>query len=228
MHHRIMQYKGRLFSALALSLMFGFSPAMRADTVFSSFGPGQSFNPKGFVDVGNGSMGNQVVAFAFMPSETVLLESVDAALVNVGPSFELSIWSNNSSGQPGNAIDPLDQIAGFAGPGVASFDCGMNPATCPILQAGQTYWLVAQQQNDLSALSDFFFSPTDTGTWYFDETGSAGGPWTAATLSDSIGAFDVNGTVQPNATPEPGSVVLLGSAMLGLLTVGRRRLMRRS
>lgn len=221
-----MHHKGRLFSALALSLMFGFSPMMRADTVFSSFGPGQSFNPKGFVDVGNGSLGDQVVAFPFAPSETVLLESVDAALLNVGSSFALSIWTNNSSGQPGNAIDPLDQIASFPGPGVATFGCGTAPATCPILQAGQTYWLVAQQQSDPSALSEFFFSPTDTGTWYFDETGNAGGPWTVATLSDSIGAFDVNGTVQP--TPEPASLVLLGSGMLGLLAVGRRRLMRRS
>jgi hypothetical protein len=219
--------KVRVSCVLGLSLMFAVPVAMRADTLFSSFGPGQSYQPKSWVDVGGVGLGNQVVAFPFVSSETALLESVDAALYNVGPSFALSIWTNNSNGQPGNAIDPLDQIASFPGPGVASFGCGTNPATCPILQAGQTYWLVAQ--TDPSALTYFFFSPTDTGTWYYDETGNAGGPWTVATLSDSIGAFDVNGLAQATApTPEPGSLVLLGSGVLGLLVVGRRRLVAKS
>lgn len=218
--------KVRVSGVVALSLMFAIPVAMRADTIFSSFGPGQSYQPKGYVDVGNGGLGNQVVAFPFVVSETALLESVDAALYNVGPSFALSIWSNNSNGQPGNAIDPLAQIASFPGPGVASFECGTNPATCPILQAGQTYWLVAQ--TDPSSLTYFFFSPADTGTWYYDETGNAGGPWTVATLSDSIGAFDVNGLAQTASTPEPGSLVLLGSGLLGLLAVGGRRLVAKS
>jgi hypothetical protein len=215
--------KVRLGSILALALMFSVSLAMRADTVFSSFGPSQSYQPKSWVDVGNGGSGDQVVAFPFVPTETAYLTSVDAALYNVGPTFALSIWNNSSNGMPGNAVVPLDQIASFPGPGVANFGCGMLPATCPVLEAGHTYWLVAQQQSDPSALTYFFFSPTDTGTWYYDETGNAGGPWTAATLSDSIGAFDVNGLVQPASTPEPASLVLLGSAMLGMLVLARRR-----
>ena len=85
--------KVRLGSILALALMFSVSLAMRADTVFSSFGPNQSYQPKSWVDVGNGGAGDQVVAFPFVPTETAYLTSVDAALYNVGPSFALSIVS---------------------------------------------------------------------------------------------------------------------------------------
>jgi hypothetical protein len=201
---------------------------MRADTVFSSFGPGQSYLPKDWVDVGNGGSGNQVVAFPFVPSETSLMQSVDVAVAGYDAALTFSIFDDSSNGMPGNTEAPLTETGTVTGPGVVTFECGNMYAVCPVLDAGQTYWLVAQQESDPSALSMIFESPTDTATWYYDETGNAGGPWTVATLTDSIGAFDVNGTPSTSPVPEPASLALLGSGMLGVLVAGRRRLVAKS
>lgn len=223
-----MPSKVRFGGVLAIALMFAGPAAMRADTtVFSSFGPGQSYETNSYVDVGAGSLGNQVVAFPFVPSQTVFLQTVDIAAANVGPSFMPLMWFNNN-GEPGNnttggfnTSGGMIELGPSSTPGVVTFTCNMSPyGDCPILQAGVTYWLVVQQLNDAPALSEIFFSPIDTATWFYDETGNAAGPWTTATLTDSIGAFDVNGIVQP--TPEPGSFVLLGSGMVAAW-LGHRR-----
>lgn len=214
--------KVRLSSVLALGAMFASGAAMRADTVFTSFGPNQSYNGVAWVDVGAVSLGNQVVAFPFVPTATAALSSVDIAVPHVGTTsgVVVSILSNNG-GAPGGVLDTLSQVASLS-TAISSFSCGTS---CPVLQAGSEYWLVAQE-SDGSTRSQFFFSPTATGTWYYNEAGSTTGPWNVATLTPSIGAFDVNANVTQSPVPEPSSLLLLGSGMMGVLGMARRRFVR--
>lgn len=216
--HRI-----QIFASMLLSGMLLCAGSMRADTVFSSFGPGQSFPTNHFWDVGNtGSGSGQVVAFPFIPSETVELTSADLALSQqISPFTPLNVFiETNTSGMPGSILDTLTQQGTFnANAAVVSFTC----STCSVLTAGTTYWIVGQQ-SDASAQTVWLWSPTDTASWFFNSTDSATGPWSPATVANNISAFDVNGTTPTSPTPEPGSLALLATGVLGLMAAGRRRI----
>jgi hypothetical protein len=217
-----------VFPIVASALIFLAPPAqMRADTIFSNFGPGQSFTPNSYWSVGNTpGFGTQVDAFSFSPTETATLTSVDLALFQIQAPFSpVNVYIESSvGGAPGVVLDTLTQVGTFNGAAsIVDFTC----ATCSVLDSGDTYWIVAQQ-SDPSAQSGWFYSPTDTGTWYYNETGSSTGPWSTATAGDEFSAFDVNGSTGAPVIPEPASLILLGSGLAGLLAVKRWGFVRRA
>jgi len=85
------------------------------------------------------------------------------------------------------------------------------------LIAGTTYFLVANGLNSSSA--GWQFSLSDVGPFYFNESGSATGPWTST--NSQISAFEVDGT--PVTTREPSSLFLVGAGLLGLVVIGRSK-----
>jgi hypothetical protein len=164
-----------------------------------------------------------VVAFPFIPSETVTLTSADLALAQLlSPFTPLNVYveSNSAAGMPGSILDTLTQQGTFsANAAVVSFTC----STCSVLNAGTTYWIVGQQ-SDASAETAWLFSPTDMATWFFNDADSATGPWSQATASNNISAFDVNGSTSTSPVPEPGSLALLVTGALGVMGALRRRM----
>lgn len=216
-------------SVVALGLMFvAQTSEARADVVFSNFGSNQTYIGNKWWDVG-GVPGTtaQVDAFSFSPTATATLTGADLALAIVAGSVSpLNLYiESNSSGTPGAILDTLTQsgtIPVYPTTAVVNFTCS---GSCTTLDAGTTYWIVAQQTvatND----AGWMYSPSDSGTWYYDSTDSATGPWTVATKGDNFSAFDVTGTQSP--VPEPASLALLGSGLLGIVALMRRKVLKGS
>lgn len=231
---------------VALAVMF-LVPAgfMRADVLYSNISPaGTALNS--YYDVGATSSGTEVNAFPFIPSQTAVLTGADLVLAGLVSTSPLTVYieSNSGTGQPGTILDTLTQ-SGSYGPlstfstvpvvPVVDFTCS---GTCATLEAGTTYWIVGQNTVTASTAAWIYDKNSDlTGTWYYNYTDSATGPWTTATNGNCpftdptappcIGEFDVTGTPTAVPTPEPASLALVGSGLVGIAAALRRRTARR-
>ncbi len=200
-----------------------------AITIFTNFGPGQSFNTAiGYV-VSGASSGDQVVAMPFTAGSTADLADAVLALGNylgTNSPITLDLESNGSGDVPGSILATLTQqgtIPPFSSAGPVTFD---YTGTSVGLTSGTSYWLVASEA-DANSQQAWMFSNSDTGNSAYNHSGSATGPW--STESGTISAFQVDGTTVAT-TPEPGTFSLFALAIvcaLGALWVERRRKLSR-
>jgi hypothetical protein len=202
--------------ALVVICLASASP-LKADTIFSNLGPNQSFNSSsGWVIGSCCSEGQgQVFAFPFIPTRTATFTDAVLALQRTSGASPLNVEIEASSdGAPGPILDTLTQSKDLSPtPSLVDFTC----SSCLVLNAGTQYFVVAQQ-SDPSDVASWGFSNSSANTAFFNESGSATGPWTKT--SGPVSAYEVHGIA---LAPEPPSVLLFASGLIGLAAIGYKR-----
>jgi hypothetical protein len=222
----------RAICFLAIAFCLSTLPAMADTTLFSDLGPagdpydccngatitGSGF-PGGFSDIG-------ASAFTVSGSGNFAVSQIDLGVGYIGSlhTFYASIWTDDG-GLPGA------QVSGAYWTNlVTNTEFGSCPPTCTnngglvtvsgisgvSLVGGQSYFMIVGPValDDTSWNAWNVNNQNQTGTTLFSTDG--GDTWNSRGISP-LNAFDV-------LTPEPGSLLLLGSGVMGAIGVLRRKL----
>jgi hypothetical protein len=194
------------------------APAVvHADTIFSNFGPGSSYNTAIGNPVGDGLDGtgfNYAEGNRFTVGTTSSLSSImialSCAVCPAGGSLTVSL-TQNASNQPGAVVESFSILGSTLGLlGNNNPPLTLTSLLQPPLSAGSQYWVT------VSGL------PTSAVAWNWNNTGDGsptalsvdGGASWFAPAGLTPGAYAVNGIVAP--IPEPGAVWLLSTGIFGL------------
>src|SRR4051794_12819630 len=112
-----------------------------AATIFSNFGPGQSFNEFPAIGIAGSDaplLGRNSLATSFSPSASATLDRIDLAIRSNGgtPTFTIEI-ADDSAGIPGTILETFS-LSGI--PSTTTIE-SVTSATHPLLSSGATYWV---------------------------------------------------------------------------------------
>jgi hypothetical protein len=117
--------------------------AAHADTVYSTFGPGQTFDNGSPFAIGAIATVNQVIAAPFVPAETVTLTVAILAMRQFSGTAPANVYIESSAGgAPGSILDTLTQVGSMTStPSLLDFIC----PSCSMLDAGTMYLLLLKK-----------------------------------------------------------------------------------
>jgi len=188
----------------------GFAVLGHADVIFSNI----VGNCCGGYLVGGSEFGTESLGAEFTPTQNT--EFLDAQVVvfsdqGLGdPRFNMYLFSD-ANGLPGTSLANLGTLTAPIGGGILTATGPQVP-----LNAGTAYWLVLTPNNDQTWVGWEEGGSSNVSVGFSTDPNGDGG-WRH--LGPQALQFQIDGV------PEPGSIVLLGSAMLGLVATHRRKLL---
>lgn len=222
---------------LILASLLGASLSLRADVIYSNFGPGDSYAAGTGLIVTNDDQAYSSLAIGFTPSADYTLTSIEFVATSLIPDdsadITIGIFADNGTGQPGGA--PIESFT-VGGLGTFGDDAApvltVNSLLQPLLQADMTYWI------GINA------APGDMVVWNQNITGALGysstdgsGNWSSSPTDQ--GVVEIDGTLQnlvsdssqnspASSTPEPRAWSLLAGGLAALALTARRGALRPS
>jgi hypothetical protein len=150
-----------------------------ADTIFSNFGPGDPFSNAPSADIGGMPGQVQTLAAPFIADETAVLSDIELPLFKLSsnpPPFSVYIASSLSNGEPGALLEQLTQTSAA---GLTSSLIEFTCSTCPQLDEGTTYFVIAVPSTggDPLDVTDWNKIANNPTPFYFNESGTASAPW---------------------------------------------------
>ncbi|MGA3130134.1 MAG: choice-of-anchor R domain-containing protein [Terracidiphilus sp.] len=222
----------RLFSICLGLAVFLFSHRAGATTLFSDFGPGDAYQSDFSWEVtGSGApIGTSYSdgdAFTIAGSGAEEISQIDIAIgqLNSGSGFYVSIWTDNS-GLLGTEVSGAywGNLSPYGSLGTCCKVTSITGISGVTLTGGDTYFLLVGPMNPSgSANYGWNFSSVGLDTAQLYSTN--GGVTWQRSFPGTAGAFDVIGSASA-ATPEPGTFLMLGSGLVGLAGMVRRRFAR--
>jgi PEP-CTERM motif-containing protein len=219
-----MKERTKLVTMAILLLTLALPIASRAGTIYSNLGTGSSYSFTGYAI---NSSQQVAMAFTVPAGPGFFLTEVDTAVNYAGEGTNSAFVQlrGDSTGAPGVIIHtwalagPLPDIGLVTTIQSSQIVSGISGIT---LSGGTQYWLVALPGD--SSTSAGWNSTVPDSTGITNASFDGGATWTAACSDCGRSAFAVFGDpVSTNGAPEPGTMLLLGTGLLGLLRSVRRR-----
>ena len=223
----------RLFAHLGILVVVLAAPsaASASSVIFSNFGAGFSYDASVGNAVGDDGFGlTEWVGETFTSGLTANLSSIEIALSSgFGSATDpLTVALRSSgSGAPGAILESFIVGAGAGGAlGTLNSPILLMSTLFPLLTSGNQYWLTVQAPS------------TSAYAWNFNNTGANaahaistddGNNWDVfASTFFTPGAFQIDGnpTTDTPPVPEPASLMLLGSGLIGAAVSRRRKAAR--
>jgi hypothetical protein len=202
----------------AIALLLTIPSLARADILFSTFGPGDSYDLQGGTSIAGANTSYEGFAERFSVPTTSVVSRIEFASSFGSPrNFVVQLLADNGQtgpgqSQPGQLLEQFTLVNPPAG--IVSADSVVNP----ILQANQLYWFaVLPGSADTTTVWNF----SDTGVGGYADGQHTPGVWLPSGNTLGNSAFRIDGAAA--AVPEPASLALLGTGGVVIAVYSWRR-----